>query len=215
MEPPNQMKAFMKEVFNKLPLKGQTPDNVTLKCNVLVADNEGVLKNVGLTLNAYADNIDNFILMSTDGYPGGDVDDKLIILNGDQSVFPHQRYKKLFQQFNEGGEFGVEEALLKKKGNGEGSEGVIGNIEFSFDCTIREEDEEEEEEEEDEEEEEEEEEEEDYEGGGADYSPGDEDYDMKDGDEGAGFNPNYDPNGPPYFSQIQCTPDGYTFTHKK
>ena len=212
MAVPDQMKVLFKDVVDKLPLVGKKPDSVTLKCNVLVADQNGDLREVGLTL--YTSSTKNTIEMSTDNHPRGDVDDLDIILNGDQSDIP-LRYMKLFQQFDEGGDFGVEEALLKKKGNWEGREGVIGNVEISIENEIQEE----------EEEEEEEEGEfepiplpdtlENYEGGGADFSLEDEDQEMDDA--GTFFDDTYDPDGDTIYrySQIQCTPDGYTFAHKK
>lgn len=169
-------------------------EHATFICRIIIDNQEA-------RISMEADN--DQILITTENYPGGNFYDEPIIMHENQQgahVIPIE-LKRLFLSTN------GQPPLLSVTGSRlNGRDGVIGKVRFYLEKDLEEEFEpiplpdtlE------------------NFEGGGADNSSEYEDEEMGNANEaGTFFDPNYDPNAKPTYSQIQCTPDGYTFTHKK
>lgn len=179
-------------------------ERATFICRIII-DNRPIPASI--SMEAKKDQI----LITTEHYPGGNFYDQPIIMH-ENPQGPHvipDRLKRLFLSTN-----GQPPLLTKTGSRLNGRDGVIGKVRFYLEKDLEEEEEEEQFEEfepvplpdtlEN------------FEGGGADNSSEYEDEEMGNANEaGTFFDPNYDPNAKPTYSQIQCTPDGYTFTHKK
>ena len=172
---------LLRTLIAKMPVSQTAFENVTLECKVLVANEEGNLEGVLVTLHSDTKFDDNVVELTTDRYPGGDVFQEKIKPFENQNI-NLSRFEKLFREFGDG-----EEALLLKKGSRDkGYEGIIGRTSLTIEIPLKNE----------------------YMSpeGGADIFARDQVEDEEMGDySGAEYT----------YSKIQCTPDGYTFTHKK